>query len=70
MDIGTIGTTYITPGSQTPGSEVEQAVLFFNGLGAIKPDLAPHQVISLFDLGGATLSMGDHGDHIHVGYSC
>lgn len=72
MDIGTIGSTYITPGSQTPGSEVEQAVLFFNGLGTLtgKPDLAPHQVISLFDLGGATLSMGDHGDHIHVGYSC
>ncbi len=72
MDIGTIGSTYITPSAQTPGSEVEQAVLFFNSLGQVtgKPDLAPHQVISLFDLGGATLAMGDHGDHIHVGYSC
>lgn len=70
MDIGTIGSTYITPSAQTPGSEVEQAVLFFAGLGSLKPDLAPHQVISLFDLGGATLAMGDHGDHIHVGYHC
>jgi hypothetical protein len=72
MDIGTIGSTYITPSAQTPGGEVNQAVLFFAGLGTAtgKPDLAPHQVISLFDLGGATLAMGDHGDHIHVGYSC
>jgi hypothetical protein len=70
MDIGTIGSTYITPSAQTPGGEVNQAVLFFNGLGAFGPDLAPHQVISLFDLGGATLALGDHGDHIHVGYHC
>jgi hypothetical protein len=69
-DIGTIGSTYITPGSQVAGGEVQQAVMFFAGLGSIKPDLAPHQVISLFDLGGSTLSMGDHGDHIHLGYSC
>jgi hypothetical protein len=67
MDIGTIGTTYISPSAQVPGGQVYQAVLFFNALGG---DLAPHQVISLFDLGGATLAMGDHGDHIHVGYHC
>lgn len=70
MDIGTIGSTYITPSSQVPGGEVNAAVVFFAGLGALKPDLAPHQVISLFDLGGATLAMSDHDDHIHVGYSC
>lgn len=70
MDIGTIGSTYITPSSQVPGSEVYQAVLFFNGLGSYGPDLGPQQVISLFDLGGATLAMGSHDDHIHVGYSC
>lgn len=72
MDIGTIGSTYITGSSQTPGGEVNQAVLFFAGLGTAtgKPDLDPAQVISLFDLGGATLAMGDHDDHIHVGYSC
>lgn len=70
MDIGTVGSTYITPGSQVLGGEVQQAVLFFAGLGKINPILAPHQVISLFDLGGATLRMSDHGDHIHVGYHC
>ncbi|MCW2949798.1 MAG: Lytic transglycosylase catalytic [Thermoleophilia bacterium] len=70
MDIGTVGTTYITPSSQTSGGEVEQAVRFFAGLGQIAPVLAPHQVISLFDLGGATMALGDHGDHIHVGYHC
>ncbi len=72
MDIGTIGSTYIEPSSQVPGSEVYQAVQFFNNLGTLtgKPDLGPAQVISLFELGGATLAMGDHGDHIHVGYSC
>ncbi|MEO6867651.1 MAG: hypothetical protein ABI200_06485 [Gaiellales bacterium] len=66
-DIGTIGTTWIQPSSQTPGGEVEQAVRYFAGL---QGDLAPHQVISLFNLGGSTLAMGDHGDHIHIGYSC
>ncbi|MCW2961676.1 MAG: Lytic transglycosylase catalytic [Thermoleophilia bacterium] len=69
-DIGTIGKTYITPSSQVQGSEVHQAVLFFAALGSFQADLGPHQVISLFDLGGATLSMGDHGDHIHLGYAC
>ncbi|MCW2956482.1 MAG: Lytic transglycosylase catalytic [Thermoleophilia bacterium] len=69
-DIGTIGTTYITPGSQTPGGEVERAVRFFDSLGSLRADLAPRQVISLFDLGGSTLRMGDHGDHIHLGYAC
>lgn len=66
-DIGTIGSTYITPSAQVPGGEVQQAVLFFMGLPG---DLAPHQVISLFDLGGASLRLSDHGDHIHLGYAC
>ena len=30
--------------------------------------MAPAQIISLLDLGGATFAMGDHHDHIHVGY--
>jgi hypothetical protein len=71
-DIGTIGSTYITTSSKTPGSQVEQADRVCNGLGTTSghPDLAPHQVISLLDRGGATLAMGDHGDHIHLGYAC
>jgi hypothetical protein len=30
--------------------------------------MTPHQVISLLDLGGPTLAMADHDDHIHVGF--
>jgi len=30
--------------------------------------VAPAQIISLLELGGATLAMGDHHDHIHVGF--
>ena len=29
---------------------------------------APHQVISLFAMGGPTIAMADHADHIHVGF--
>jgi hypothetical protein len=35
---------------------------------ALQGTVAPHQVISLLDLGGPTLSMADHNDHIHVGF--
>ena len=30
--------------------------------------MAPDQIISLFEIGGATFAMGDHDDHIHVGF--
>ena len=30
--------------------------------------LEPDQIISLLDLGANTLRMGDHADHIHVGF--
>ena len=30
--------------------------------------IAPDQIISLLDLGGSTYAMGDHADHIHVGF--
>ena len=30
--------------------------------------MAADQIISLLDLGGATVSMADHADHIHVGF--
>ena len=51
-------------GPGTPAGDLIRTVLRLQGT------MHPHQVISLFDLGGATLAMGDHGDHIHVGYSC
>ena len=30
--------------------------------------MAPDQIISLLEIGGATFAMGDHDDHIHVGF--
>ena len=66
-DIGSLSGIVIQPGTQGTGSITEQGALF---LGALGGDLAPHQVISLNSYGGPTLAMGDHGDHIHLGYSC
>jgi hypothetical protein len=67
VDIGSVSNTIIQSSTQGPGSITEQSVLFLAGLPG---DLAPHQVISLNSYGGPTLAMGDHDDHIHLGYSC
>jgi hypothetical protein len=48
-----------------PGGLMEDAVRKIMTLQGI---LGPDQIISLFDIGGATLAMGDHADHIHVGF--
>ena len=52
-------------GHQEPGGITEQAV---RRLMQLQGTMAPHQIISLFEVGGATLAMGDHADHIHVGF--
>jgi Transglycosylase SLT domain/Peptidase family M23 len=52
-------------GHQEPGGITDQAV---RRLAQLQGALAPTQIISLFDLGGTTLSMADHADHIHVGF--
>ncbi|HEX6651868.1 MAG TPA: lytic murein transglycosylase [Thermoleophilaceae bacterium] len=52
-------------GHQEPGGITEQTV---RRLMQLQGTMAPHQVISLLSLGGATLSMADHNDHIHVGF--
>jgi hypothetical protein len=31
--------------------------------------MVPDQIISLMDMGGPTYVMGDHADHVHVGYA-
>ena len=31
--------------------------------------MLPTQIISLMDIGGTTFAMGDHADHVHVGYA-
>src|SRR4029079_14747477 len=50
-------------GHQDKGGIAEQTV---RRLMLLQGTMAPHQIISLFEVGGATLAMGDHGDHVHV----
>jgi hypothetical protein len=52
-------------GHQEAGGITDQAV---RRLMLLQGTIAPAQIISLLDIGGATLSMGDHADHIHVGF--
>jgi hypothetical protein len=52
-------------GHQERGGITEQTV---RRLMMLQGTMAPHQIISLLDLGGNTLAMGDHDDHIHVGF--
>ncbi|MEA2443188.1 MAG: hypothetical protein QOJ12_480, partial [Thermoleophilales bacterium] len=64
VDISRINGTPIL-GHQDPGGVTEQAV---RRIMQLQGTMTPHQVISLLDLGGPTLAMGDHDDHIHVGF--
>ena len=53
-------------GHQGPGTlthELLEAVLRLQGT------LVPDELISLEDLGGPSFAMGDHADHVHIGYS-
>jgi hypothetical protein len=52
-------------GHQDQGGVTEQAV---RRIMQLQGTMTPSQVISLLDLGGPTLAMGDHDDHIHVGF--
>ena len=52
-------------GHQEPGGVTDQAV---RRLMQLQGTVSPHQIISLLDYGSNTLAMGDHGDHIHVGF--
>jgi hypothetical protein len=52
-------------GHQEPGGVTEQAV---RRLMQLQGTMYPHQIISLLSLGGNTFAMGDHSDHIHVGF--
>jgi hypothetical protein len=52
-------------GHQEPGGIAEQTVRM---LMQLQGALQPHQIISLFSLGGPTLALPDHADHIHVGF--
>jgi hypothetical protein len=67
MDIAAINGIAITPATQRRGSITEQTI---QRLLALQGAMKPHQIISLMTFGGAdnTLAMGDHDDHIHVGW--
>ena len=55
-------------GNQGAGSIAEQAI---RRLLTLQGAMRPHQIISLMRFAGAenTLAMGDHADHIHVGFA-
>jgi hypothetical protein len=52
-------------GHQEPGGIADQTV---RRLAQLQGALAPAQIISLLEFGGATVAMSDHHDHIHVGF--
>jgi murein DD-endopeptidase MepM/ murein hydrolase activator NlpD len=52
-------------GHQEPGGVADQAV---RRLMLLQGTMVPHQVISLLELGGPTMAMSDHADHVHVGF--
>ncbi|MFY9489039.1 MAG: lytic murein transglycosylase [Solirubrobacterales bacterium] len=49
-----------------PGGLMETGVRKIMSLQGV---LQPAQIISLFDIGGSTLKMSNHADHIHVGFT-
>jgi hypothetical protein len=52
-------------GHQDKGGITEQGV---RRLMTLQGTMRPHQIISLLSLGGNTMSMADHANHIHVGF--
>jgi hypothetical protein len=64
VDISALGGVPIA-GNQEPGGLTEDAV---RNIMLLPSELMPRQIISLLGLGGPSFPLGDHGDHIHVGY--
>jgi hypothetical protein len=64
VDISKVNDTPIL-GNQGKGSITETAV---RKLMTLQGAMQPAQIISLLDLGANTVAMGDHADHIHVGW--
>jgi murein DD-endopeptidase MepM/ murein hydrolase activator NlpD len=67
VDIAAINGITITPGTQGKGSITE---LTIQRLLTLQGTMKPHQIISLMKFDGTdnTYAMGDHDDHIHVGF--
>lgn len=64
VDISALGDTSIL-GHQTPGGITEHAV---RELLLAPSEIMPRQIISLLGLGGPSFPMGDHYNHIHIGF--
>jgi hypothetical protein len=64
VDIATVNGIPIL-GHQEAGGITDQTV---RRLMQLQGTMAPHQIISLLEMGGATFAMADHNDHIHVGF--
>jgi hypothetical protein len=52
-------------GHQQPGGVVERAL---RDVLLLPEEMRPSELISLFDMGGPSLAMADHADHVHVGF--
>ncbi|HEV2773944.1 MAG TPA: hypothetical protein VGV57_14155, partial [Thermoleophilaceae bacterium] len=52
-------------GNQQRGGLTHQAI---KRLMLLTGTMAPQQLISLFDIGGPTIKMADHADHLHIGF--
>ena len=52
-------------GNQQTGGPTYQAI---KRLMLLQGNMKPQQLISLFEIGGPTIRMGDHADHLHVGF--
>lgn len=64
VDIAGLGGTAIQ-GHQEPGGITEHAV---REILLLPAELMPRQVISLLGMGGPSFPMGNHYNHIHIGY--
>ncbi len=53
-------------GNQGQGSITEAVI---TELLKLQGPMQPDQIISLMEMGGPTFAMGDHADHIHVGFT-
>lgn len=67
VDIGAINGITITPSTQGKGSITEMTI---QRLLTLQGTMKPHQIISLMQFADTdnTFAMGDHDDHIHVGF--
>ena len=64
VDVSALGGRAIA-GDRRRGGVTEQAVY---DLLYLPGEVAPQEIISLFDLGGASFALADHWDHVHIGY--